>query len=139
VKCAVCHRKARGYGWFNPSVPPSDPARYNDQWVFCSRRCQDAFCKLMTRTGGEMIDPSEMELSAMQSCLAPLGEYVGSIGAHRALDDYSRDEVLALIDVVVRAYQQRMVEEHELMATKEREFLGRRMATQAEARSEGRV
>jgi hypothetical protein len=86
-----------------------------------------------------MIDPSEMELSAMQSCLAPLGEYVGSIGMHRTLGDYSRDEVLALIDVVVSAYQQRMVEEHELMATKERELLGRRMATQAAARSEGRV
>ena len=139
MKCAVCHRKARGYGWFNPRVPAADPARHDDKWVFCSRRCQDAFCKLMTRTGGQVIDPSEMEISAMQYCLAPLGEYVGSVGMHRALGDYSRIEVLTLIDVVVSAYQNRMVEEHELMATKEREFLERRMATRAAAQREGQM
>ncbi len=139
MKCAVCHRTARGYGWFNPRVPRSNPARHNDKWVFCSRRCQDAFCKLMTKTEGQMIDPSDMEIAAMQSCLGPLGEYVGSIGMHRPLADYSREEVLTLIDVVVTAYQHRMIEEHERMAERDRAFLEQRLASQTATRSQGRV
>ena len=31
-----------------------------------------------------MIDPSDMELAAMASCLAPLGEYVGAIGMQQS-------------------------------------------------------
>ena len=139
MKCAVCHRKAKGFGWFNPRVRRSDPSRYNDKWVFCSRRCQEAFSKLMNKTEGQMIDPSDMEIAAMQSCLAPLGEYVGSIGMQRPLADYSRQEVLTLIDVVVSAYQDRMLEEHERMAAKDRAFLEQRIATQAAGRQQGRV
>lgn len=139
MKCAVCYRKAKGFGWFNPRVPRSDPSRHNDKWVFCSRRCQEAFSKLMNKTEGQMIDPSDMEIAAMQSCLAPLGEYVGSIGMQRPLADYSRQEVLTLIDVVVSAYQDRMLEEHERMAAKDRAFLEQRIATQAAGRQQGRV
>lgn len=139
MKCAVCHRTAKGFGWFNPRVPRSDPSRYNDKWVFCSRRCQEAFSKLMNKTEGRMIDPSDMEIAAMQSCLAPLGEYVGSIGMQRPLADYSRQEVLTLIDVVVTAYQDRMLEEHERMADQDRKFLEQRMANQAAGRQQGRV
>ena len=43
-----------------------------------------------------MVDPDEMEVAAMHACLAPLGEYVGSIGMQRPLADYSREEVLTL-------------------------------------------
>ena len=80
MRCAVCCRQAKGYGWFNPRLKPNDPARTSDRWVFCCRRCQDAFCHLMNKTEGRMIDPSEMEIAAMQACLQPLGEYVGEIG-----------------------------------------------------------
>jgi phosphopantothenate synthetase len=93
----------------------------------------------MNKTEGQMIDPSDMEIAAMQSCLAPLGEYVGSIDMQRPLADYSRQEVLTLIDVVVSAYQDRMLEEHERMAAKERAFLEQRIATQAAGRQQGRV
>ena len=78
-----------------------------------------------------MIDPSEMEIAAMQSCLVPLGEYVGFIGIQRPLSDYSRDEVLALIDVIVSAYQDQMIEEHERMAAKDYAFLEQRISMQA--------
>lgn len=139
MKCAVCHRTARGFGWFNPRIPRSDPSRYNDKWVFCSRRCQEAFSKLMNKTEGRMIDPSDMEIAAMQSCLAPLGEYVGSIGMQRPLADYSRQEVLMLIDIVVTAYQDRMLQEHERMAAQDRKLLEQRMANQAAGRQQGRV
>ncbi len=139
MKCAVCHRKAKGYGWFNPRVPRSDPSRYNDQWVFCSRRCQDAFSKIMTKTEGQMIDPTDMEVDAVKSCLGPLGEYVASIGMQRPLSDYTRSEVLALIDVVVTNYQDRMVQEHERLASRDRAFLEQRVAIQAAGRQQGRV
>jgi hypothetical protein len=137
LKCAICYRKAKGYGWSNPRFNPDDPQRYPDRWVFCSRRCQDAFCKLMTKTEARMIDPSDMEQVAMRACLSPLGEYVGSIGMARPLADYSREEVLALIDVVVTAYQNQMIEEHERMAEKDRVFFEERLARQDQAASKG--
>ena len=84
-----------------------------------------------------MIDPSDMELAAMTSCLAPLGEYVGSIGMQRPLADYSKDEVLTLIDVVVTAYQEHMLVEHERMAEKERAFLEQRLVRQGKTASKG--
>ncbi len=86
-----------------------------------------------------MIDPSDMEIAAMQGCLGPLGEYVGSIGMQRPLADYSREEVLRLIDVVVTTYQDRMLDEHERMAAQDRAFLEQRLATQAAIRQQGRV
>ena len=137
MKCAICYRKAKGYGWFNPRLKPSDPNRYSDKWVFCSRRCQDAFCLLMTKTEARMIDPSDMELAAMRACLSPLGEYVGSIGMQRPLADYTREEVLTLIDVVVTAYQDQMIEEHERMAAKDRAFLEERLARRGQASPKG--
>lgn len=120
MRCAVCSRQARGHGWFNPRLPRSDPARWSDRWVFCARRCQQVFCRLMTRTEGRMVDPTEMELAALRACLAPLGEYVGSIGMARPLADYSRDEVLTLVEVVVTAYQAHMLDEHERLAALDR-------------------
>jgi hypothetical protein len=137
LKCAICYRKAKGYGWFNPRLKPSDPKRYSDDWVFCSRRCQYSFCLLMTKTEARMIDPSDMELAAMRACLSPLGEYVGSIGMRRPLADYTRDEVLTLIDVVVTAYQDQMIEEHERMAAKDRAFLEERLARQGQTSPKG--
>ena len=137
MKCAICYRKAKGYGWFNPRLKPSDPNRYSNKWVFCSRRCQDAFCLLMTKTEARMIDPSDMELAAMRACLSPLGEYVGSIGMERPLADYTREEVLTLIDVVVTAYQDQMIEEHERMAAKDRAFLEERLACQGQTSPKG--
>ncbi len=84
-----------------------------------------------------MIDPSDMELTAMASCLAPLGEYVGSIGMQRPLADYSKDEVLMLIDVVVTAFQEHMRVEHERKTEKDRAFLEERLARQGKSTSTG--
>lgn len=84
-----------------------------------------------------MIDPSDMEIAAMQSCLTPLGEYVSFIGTQRPLGDYSRDEVLGLIEVVITNYQERMLEEHERIAAKDREFLEQRLVNRAAGRLQG--
>ena len=127
----------QGIRLVQPPTQPCDPRRHSDQWVFCSRRCQDAFCKLMDKTEGRMIDPSDLEREAMQACLSPLGEYVGAIGMARPLADYTRDEVLTLIDVVVTAYQSQMIEAHERMAAKDRAFLEARLASQGQAIAQG--
>ena len=85
-----------------------------------------------------MIDPCEMELAAMKSCLPVLGEYVASIGMDRPLADYGKAEVLRLVEVVVDAYQAHMIEEHERVAAKERAYfetmLSRKSASSGEPR-----
>ena len=121
MRCYVCSRQAKGFGWFGHG-------RFTDRRVFCSMRCQDAFCRLMEKTEGHMIDPSEMEIAAMQACLAPLGEYVAAVGMERPLAEYSRDEALALVDAVVTAYQDYMLAEHERMAARDRAFFEERLA-----------
>ena len=51
---------------------------------------------------------------------------VRGVGMQRPLADYSRDEVLMLIDVVVTRYQDSMLAEHERMAARDRQFLEQR-------------
>ena len=53
------------------------------------------------------------------------------------LADYTRDEVLTLIDVVVTAYQDQMIEEHERMAAKDRAFLEERLARRGQTSPKG--
>ncbi len=77
-----------------------------------------------------MINPSDMETTAMGACLQPLGEFVGAIGMDRPLANYTRTEVLTLIDVVVTAYQGQMTAEHERMAARDRAFLQERLRLQ---------
>jgi hypothetical protein len=137
VKCAVCSREARHLGWFNPRLKRNDPARYSDRWVFCSKACQNAFSQIMNKTEGQMVDPSEMEIAAMHSCLLPLGEFVGAIGMTRALADYSREEILTLVEVVVTAYQNHMLAEHEREAAKDRAYFERLFAEQERTSSMG--
>lgn len=84
-----------------------------------------------------MIDASDLERQAMRSCLAPLGEYVGSIGMERPLADYRQEEVLMLIEVVVTAYQEHMIDAHERMAEKEHAFFEERLARQGQTTSTG--
>jgi hypothetical protein len=51
-----------------------------------------------------VIDPSHNESAAMEAVLPSLGEYVASLGMERPLADYSREEILRLVDVVLTAY-----------------------------------
>ncbi len=132
MRCAVCSRQARGFGYFNPALHRTDPRRYSDRWVFCSMRCMDAFSSVMERlTGlqeGAVLDPTDLEIAAMRAALAPLGDYVASIGMERPLADYGKAEVLRLVEVVVDAYQAHMLQEHEGLAAQERAFLEQRLA-----------
>ena len=143
MKCAVCSREARGFGYFNPALPRTDPRRHSDRWVFCSMRCMTAFSRVMTRLTSlqedAVLDPSDLEIAAMKSVLAPLGDYVTSLGMERPLADYGKEEILRLIEVVVDAYQAHMLEEHERMAAKERAFFEQRLAAPPVSGSNTRI
>ena len=64
--------------------------------------------KDMLLEAANMTDPTDFEKAAMTAALRPLGEYVGSIGMQRPLADYSKGEVLTMVEVVITAYQNHM-------------------------------
>ena len=124
MKCWVCKRQARGYGHTDGRFKAGDPRRYVLDWVFCSRRCQDAFHALygnwqrakdgrIDQTEVTMIDPSDVELAAMRQCLKAFGEAAGEIGFAKPLGDYSEAEALQVIDAIVTCWSQAMVAHHE--------------------------
>jgi len=101
--CAVCLRADKGFGWWASHLK----WRYKLPTLrkFCSKRCQDIYADIMKKEGHTtMIDPTKYEKEAMQKAVRPLGEYVASIGMHRSLDNYTKEEVLTLIEVAVTAY-----------------------------------
>jgi hypothetical protein len=121
LKCWVCKRQARGFGHLDGRFKIADPRRYPLDWVFCSRRCQDAFHKLYgnwvdaKQYGKEvvMIDPSEMEFASMRQCLKAFGEVAGEIGFEKPLGTYSEKEALRVIEAIVTCYTDAMVGAHE--------------------------
>jgi Family of unknown function (DUF6511) len=108
LTCAICRRQSRAFGWFDRAFPVSDPRRDESRRRFCSLRCVNLFCHRAARSA--VVDPTELEQAAMAAALGPLGEYVASIGMDRPLADYSRDEVLTLIEVVVTAFQDHLIQ-----------------------------
>ncbi|WP_019562314.1 DUF6511 domain-containing protein [Caldimonas manganoxidans] len=124
MKCWVCKRQARGFGHTDLRHPVGDARRYPIDWVFCSRRCQEAFHALYghwlrVREGRTdikevaMIDPSDVELAAMKKCLKAFGEVAGEIGFAKPLGEYSEAEALQVIDAIVTGYTEAMVAHHE--------------------------
>jgi hypothetical protein len=102
----------------------ADPRRYVLDWVFCSRRCQDAFHALygnwqrakdgrIDRAEVAMIDPSDVELGAMRQCLKAFGEAAGEIGFDKPLGQYDESEALRVIDAIVTCWTDAMVAHHE--------------------------
>ena len=60
-----------------------------------------------------VIDPSDIERSAMKQCLKFFGEAAGEIGITKALGDYSEAHALAVIEAIVTGYTEAMVAHHE--------------------------
>ena len=52
-----------------------------------------------------MIDKTRLEELALAATLPFLGEIATEIGMEKPLDEYTREEALTLIEVVVSAYQ----------------------------------
>jgi len=123
VKCWVCSRSARGYGHTDTRYKPGDPNRYISDWVFCSRRCQDAFHRLYGQWKHlkeinpdqevTVIDPTKQEQAAMRASLRFFGEAASEIGFDKPLGQYSEAEALRVIQAIIAGYQSAMVEYHE--------------------------
>ena len=123
MKCWVCSRQARGFGHSENRHRVGDPRRYPIDWVFCSRRCQDAFHKLYgswTRALDQglppeaaMVDATPLEKAAMRMCLKFFGEAASAIGFDKPLGAYSEAEALLVIEAIVTAYVDEMAAQHE--------------------------
>lgn len=72
-----------------------------------------------------MIDATVTERAAMAAALHPLGEFVAEVGLEKPLADYTRDQILTLVEVIVDAYHDHLVEAAEREATREAERLQR--------------
>ena len=70
-----------------------------------------------------MIDATVTERAAMAAALHPLGEFVAEVGLEKPLADYTRDQILTLVEVIVDAYHDHLVEAAEREATREAERL----------------
>jgi len=84
----VCYRETGGWG-------------FEDKYL-CSRTCQDIYAEWKKK----MIDPTQKEKDAMMACLRPLGEIVSEQGMDFAA--YSKEQALALIEVVVTSFGDNM-------------------------------
>ena len=110
--CAVCKREAHGFGFIPPPLRASNPNNRKMMKHFCGVKCQGIFSNNYKENN--MIDITKMEKEAIESALKPVGEYVAEIGMNKPLADYSREEVLCLIEVALTAY-------FEFMQDKEKE------------------
>lgn len=118
MKCWICKRQARGFGFTDGRHPAADPRRYPLDWVFCSRRCQGAFAAMYGNwTAGRrqeaVMSATEIESAARRACLKAFGQAAERIGFDQPLGAYSEVEALAVIDAIVTRYSEAMVEHHE--------------------------
>jgi hypothetical protein len=137
MRCHICYRQAKGLLF----VPERAPRA---AWLhFCSCRCQRAWGAIVEQfrriREAPVIDPTEMEKTAFNAALKPLGECVALLGLQRPPTDWSREDALRLIEVVVDAFQAEMIEQHERMAERYRQHFEQLAAhrsarTAAEAR-----
>ncbi len=120
MKCWICSREARGFGITDTRYSIADPRRYPVDWVFCSKRCQDAFhlfynLRIDAEDKGKerpMIDATEHEQAAIRRCLKAFGEAAGEIGFDKPLGDYNEAEALRVCDAIVSCFVDAMAEQH---------------------------
>ena len=120
-QCWVCKRQARGLGHSDNRFRVGEARRYPMDWVFCSRKCQDAFHALYgqwLRTDPRqedvlMVDPTEFERAAMRACLKCFGEAAGEIGFDKPLGHYSEAEALQVIEAIVTGWTEAMAAHHQ--------------------------
>ena len=128
MPCVICRRQARGFLWQAPKTEEKGPREIRR---FCSFRCQTLHGTLQNAQEQRlrwpqeeeipMIDATETEKAAMAAALKPLGDYVAERGLDCPLAQYSKAEILTLIEIVVDAFQAHLLEAHERQAERETE------------------
>jgi Family of unknown function (DUF6511) len=104
--CPLCNRFPHGFGYSDPKSRMWMRAGQQSMRVFCSRYHQHIYHAVKRHYGEDsMIDPAPHEIAAMRAAIKPLTEFVESeMGFETPLMEYDRDEILALIEVIVTAY-----------------------------------
>ena len=74
---------------------------------FCSMKCQKEW-REQSNDGENMDYFKKKEQAAMEKTIKDLGELVGYMGMDRPMSDYSKEEILDLIDRVVHSFQKHM-------------------------------
>ena len=101
-RCYICHRPPRGFGWLDPDRSQSTEQRHAGYQRFCSKVCQDIHFQLH-RKGVDM-NRTDLEQQAAESVLAPLADYVVKVGMDKGLGNYSKAEIVGLVDTVLESY-----------------------------------
>ncbi len=105
MRCSICLRQDHGFGYVPPPHKVGTAQGQKLMQKFCSKLCQDIYVHIKHIKGAStVIDPTIHEKAAMLAALKPLGEYVASIGMHRGLANYTKEEILTLVEVTVTAY-----------------------------------
>ena len=94
MRCAICRRDARGFGFAPALVRMDGPLR-----KLCSMRCMHITARLKG-----MIDPNKHEVNALAAASRMGGEYIESI-AKTDLAAFTDAEWSTLIDVLITAFQ----------------------------------
>ena len=94
MRCAICRRDARGFGFAPALVRMDGPLR-----KLCSMRCMHITARLKG-----MIDPNKHEVNALAAASRMGGEYIDSI-AKTDLAAFTEAEWTTLIDVLITAFQ----------------------------------
>lgn len=123
MKCWICSRESRGLRHADLRHRPADPRHYPTDWVFCSRRCQNAFHQLygnwMRAVQSDLpreatvVDATPLEQAAMRLCLKFFGEAASAIGFDKPLGAYTEAQALSVIEAIVSAYVDEMAAHHE--------------------------
>lgn len=111
--CAVCNKAPRGFGWKKPTGPRAIQQEHptnedNTLCRFCSSMCQNVYFEKWRN--GVVVNKTEIEQKAIVSVLEPLGDYVCSVGMDKPLSQYTKDQILGLVDTVLDSHQKALQE-----------------------------
>lgn len=101
-RCFICHRPPCGFGWLNPDRKQTAEHRRENYKRFCSRACQDIYFQLHHK--GVAMNRTDLEQNAAESVLGPLADYVMRVGMEKGLGNYSKAEIVGLVDTVLESY-----------------------------------
>ena len=121
--CAICQRGPRGFGYCLPRTyrvgweikitkPEQRQASYQR---FCSQHCQDVYCFWIQKDEGLPKDKKIMPLNnfediAAEATLPDLGICVAEIGIDKSLSQYSKDEILQVVNTIIKTYNKKLQE-----------------------------
>lgn len=95
MSLCLCRREAHGFYYQLRRVDPR-------VWC-CSMSCLD----IVFNRQGNMIDPTDNEIAAIEAALQPAGEYIEEL-RETDMANWSRNQFLGFLETVITAYTDEM-------------------------------